>query len=369
MLRLQTDSSTALINYVRQNVRMLLSPRMLSALPFICGVIGCGAGEQAGSAVVEHRLASFDTLVTAESGAIGVVAGLALGPDGRVWMSDRVNHRLLVVDPASGESRTLGREGEGPGEFRWPEAIAASDTAVFAFDFSNRRIQRLRPDGSYAGSNRLEVVTYQPAAVGARGDFATPTLGRDGALVFLLPAGEEAFVPVGEALTDPPTMIARARIREQALRGEVPAEFRNNVLPVLGPDGELWLVHQATGVVERYEPGGALAWSGALPVEAVEAALGAFFDAWAADEGPHGIPVPWMATAGAVVDGDLWLRLGPGEEGRSVIASLDGATGRVVRRFVLELDSPAGAFAVDPSKGALYLALPEEAVLLRAELP
>lgn len=52
-----------------------------------------------------------------------------------------------------------------------------------------------------------------------------------------------------------------------------------------------------------------------------------------------------------------------------MIAVLDAATGKQVRRLVLTLGSPAGPFAVDVERGALYVALQDEAALLRAELP
>ncbi len=77
----------------------------------------------------------------------------------------------------------------------------------------------------------------------------------------------------------------------------------------------------------------------------------------------------WTATTGTLVGGELWLRLGPGEEGRSVIAVLDAATGKQVRRLVLTLGSPAGPFAVGVERGVLYVALPDEAALVRGELP
>jgi len=196
-----------------------------------------------------------------------------------------------------------------------------------------------------------------------------PTLGIDSSLARYLRAGEREPIRLGDPLAEPPRVITQSQIRAQALRGEIPVEFRNNVLPVLGPDGELWLVLQGEGVIQRYDADGRQVGSIALPDADREVAREAFFEAWRADEGSRDIHVPWMATAGTVVDGQLWLRLGPGEEGRSVIAVLDGATGRWVRRYALETATPAGPFAVDPERGLLYVSLPDEAVLLRASLP
>lgn len=75
-------------------------------------------GGRDGGGVVEHHLTRFDTLITTESGLIGVPSDVALAPDGRLWIADRVLHRVLVVDPEDGAARPIGREGAGPGEFR-----------------------------------------------------------------------------------------------------------------------------------------------------------------------------------------------------------------------------------------------------------
>lgn len=52
-----------------------------------------------------------------------------------------------------------------------------------------------------------------------------------------------------------------------------------------------------------------------------------------------------------------------------MIAVLDAATGKQVRRLVLALGSPAGPFAVDVERRLLYVALPDEAALVSGELP
>lgn len=349
-----------------------LRERLLFATLLAATLSACGAGDAADPAgVVEHHLSRFDTLVTTESGLIGVAADLAVAPDGRVWIADRVLHRVLVVDPEDGTALPIGREGAGPGEFRSPEAVAASDSAVFVLDFGNRRIQCLRADGAPVGTTRIATVVYLPADLDARGALVTPTLGMDSSLATVLaPAGSgPERLGLGEPLADPPRMISRREIRDQALRGEIPREFRNNVLPVLGPDGVTWLVLQGEGILQRYDPDGRLLYSTPIADPEIAAARDAFFAAWTSGDGPDGIPVPWSAVAGVAVEGELWLRIGPGADGRSVIAVLDGDTGEVLRRYVLGLATPAGPFAVDGRRRRLYVALPDEGALVGAALP
>ena len=333
-------------------------------------LMGCGAGEPViDDAPTEHVLARFDTLIAPATGRIGVVSDMWLADDGRLWIADRINHRVVALDADGRELLSMGREGNGPGELRNAEALAVSDSGVVVLDFDNNRLQRFGLDGSPAGQTPLGLPQLGPAEVGARGDVAVPTMGVGGGLVAVLRPGASEPVRLGEPLAEPPQMISLPRLREQALRGEIPVEFRNNVLPILGPGGELWLVLQAQGTLQHYSPDGSLLWSRPLEDPEVDSARAAFFAAWQKEVRPSGLPIPWTATTGTLVGSELWLRLGPGEEGRSVIAVLDAATGKQVRRLVLALGSPAGPFAVDIERRVLYVVLPDEAALVRGELP
>jgi len=349
-----------------------LRERLFLATLLGVALAACGSGDRRDlDGVVEHHLAHFDTLITTESGLIGIAADLAVAPDGRVWIADPVLHRVLVVDPEDGAARPIGREGSGPAEFTAPMALAVTDSVAFVLDFGNRRIQRFHTDGTPLGATPIEVVVYLPADIDERGALLVPTLGMDSSLATFVPpvgSGLERL-RLGEPLADPPRMISRARIREQALRGEIPREFRNNILPILDPEGDMWLVLQGEGVLQRYDRHGGQVYSVAIADPEIAAARDAFFAAWTSDDGPADYPVPWSAVAGAVVDGELWLRIGPGSDGRSVIAVLDAATGRILRRLVLGLGTPAGSFAVDRSRERIYVALPDEAAVVSVALP
>jgi len=48
---------------------------------------------------------------------------------------------VLVLGPDGVESKVIGREGAGPGEFVMPVGLAISDSQVNVFDYGNRRLQ------------------------------------------------------------------------------------------------------------------------------------------------------------------------------------------------------------------------------------
>jgi YYY domain-containing protein len=74
--------------------------------------------------------------------------GVVSAPDGKVWVTDTGNHRLVVYDRDLGNKQIIGQRGKNPLEFSTPVGIAA-DTAglIYVADTGNRRIQVLSEDG------------------------------------------------------------------------------------------------------------------------------------------------------------------------------------------------------------------------------
>ena len=70
--------------------------------------------------------------------------------DGRTWLiaSARSTHRLLVFDADSGERvRTVGSQGDNPGQFNRPNGVAVYADHLFVVERDNRRVQVLALPG------------------------------------------------------------------------------------------------------------------------------------------------------------------------------------------------------------------------------
>lgn len=73
---------------------------------------------------------------TADS--LGVLSGIAMDIDGNVYVSDREEHKIWVFDPLGRSLRSIGRRGQGPGEFQAPTGIAVSpDLRLYVRDQNN----------------------------------------------------------------------------------------------------------------------------------------------------------------------------------------------------------------------------------------
>lgn len=77
--------------------------------------------------------------------------------EGSLWVLDTGNDRIVVVQEG-GPARSIGREGSGPGEFRWPVVLEHTpDGRVAVWDRSLRRVTILDRAGEVVESRLFDV--------------------------------------------------------------------------------------------------------------------------------------------------------------------------------------------------------------------
>lgn len=99
---------------------------------------GCdrsGPSADSSAARVERVTLEWQT-TDAENGGVdfGRLGAIAVTTDGDVWAADQQARALFVFDSTGRFLRQVGREGEGPGEFRWPTAIGGNGDTVHVLD-------------------------------------------------------------------------------------------------------------------------------------------------------------------------------------------------------------------------------------------
>lgn len=130
------------------------APRlMLPAIGIVLiAAAGAPAGEFAPALRAEYdltkmwQIASDDDQVT-----IGHIADAVSDDRGRLYLLDAQLCRVLVLNPSGSVAREIGREGEGPGEFRQPTSIAwwAGDTLAVSQGAIPGRITLLDTLGAF----------------------------------------------------------------------------------------------------------------------------------------------------------------------------------------------------------------------------
>jgi len=149
------------------------------AIPFAVVVTAaCGAGDAGVSAHDPATLSSTNTCDVREDGSrwappggryaavagaeygrregeeLADVWGLAATPDGSVFILDGGNAQVVKLDAGLRLVRTFGREGQGPGEFRYQRVsgaeatwIAADDSSLYIMD--TRGVSEFDPSGEF----------------------------------------------------------------------------------------------------------------------------------------------------------------------------------------------------------------------------
>src|SRR6266513_1106162 len=107
------------------------------------------------------------------------LSGIAVDSTGHIWVTDTANDQLHEYSPKGEFLQTIGRHGQGAGEFSAPHGIAASsDGLVYVADSDNARIQIFSLDGKFQD-------TFGQKG-GETGQFRAPwhlTVSRDGVVL------------------------------------------------------------------------------------------------------------------------------------------------------------------------------------------
>lgn len=95
------------------------------------------------------------------------VRGLALLPDGAIAAANAGSGQVAVLERDGRLRATLGRPGEGPGEFEWLNGILARGDTVVGIDGATLRLSLFGPDGSLARDLALDPEQGAPTGIRA----------------------------------------------------------------------------------------------------------------------------------------------------------------------------------------------------------
>jgi hypothetical protein len=103
------------------------------------------------------------------TGSLGNVIGIAVLPDGSVYVAESDPAHITLYGSDGNFMRTMMGNGEGPGETRFPEISVRGDTLI-AYDPHLGRLTRMAPDGRLLDERRIDI--------GAEGRIWTTNDGR-----------------------------------------------------------------------------------------------------------------------------------------------------------------------------------------------
>lgn len=198
---------------------------------------------------------------------LGAVTEATSDADGNVYLLDTQLCHVVVVSPGGEVLRTIGREGDGPGEVRRPrDVLVLADGSIGLVELFPARIVKLSPEGEPRGTVAIGGSQVPPGGFMA----ANQCLARAGVLlaagqqILAEPAGQKRILFLS-SLT--PTGEEALRLRESTMlvdfnklrfvERELSPPF--HLATALGPDGRVFVPESWDGyAIEVIRPDGTL---------------------------------------------------------------------------------------------------------------
>lgn len=202
----------------------------------------------------EVQLGGPSTFFADDEGVFARPREIALDRDGRVHVLDRSDRRVVVIDQDGAVVRTIGGPGEGPGELADPMFLDVGEEGrVRIFDLGRGALTDYAPDGGLLEERRIELQgppTY--LSFGSDGLIAywSIVVPAQGGLIALHDPGRGESSFIGAVVSDEP--LDQGTFLSQLHARELPGFLRNAAVPVMHPDGSLWVILQTEGVLARY---------------------------------------------------------------------------------------------------------------------
>ena len=215
------------------------------ARPADCASLGRVAACDAGTCDAARVLQALATWTGGPLAAdtLASPGDVAIEADGgRVFVTDKSRHQVLVFDADGALWTRFGGYGTGPGQFSQPRGVAAGDGRVLVADTGNHRVQAFTPSG---------VPLWSLGDRGAEpGRFDQP---KD---VALSPDGDTLYV------ADTGNHRVQAFSRNGVFRfafggyGQKAGQFRAPSCVTVAPDGEVLVCDTGNNRIQAFSPGG-----------------------------------------------------------------------------------------------------------------
>jgi len=184
---------------------------------------------------------------------------VACDPEGNVYVCDSKANVIFKFDPAGAFLKTIGRKGQGPGDFNMPFLIAVTKDRQFVWDLGNRRICALAPDGTFLKSRNVEWSDGRPQGMRSLPngdillgweitDFQNFDKPQDFSLRIMSPD-----LKIGEPIYQRDVWRDKyARLEGQTTN--VPQPFSPFVSWDVAPDGKIFVSDQKSYEIEIFDP-------------------------------------------------------------------------------------------------------------------
>lgn len=203
---------------------------------------------------------TFGGLDVPEEAILSFPSDMVVSPDGKIFVSDLQENKIVVFDSDGNVIDQFGREGKGPGEFQRPRFINLEGDVLRVFDANNNRIQYFSLDGDYLNMIPLKfIVGIGSFIFGVNEDVFFSTNGfRVEDLINHYRIDGEKLAPIGKIEGKSFQIYDMIQMRDALIKKEVPDSLRNEIILFLSPKVRLYAFYQALPLIKIYSPEGEL---------------------------------------------------------------------------------------------------------------
>jgi len=232
----------------------------------LCSVIIPAAGDQGKSLAEIFRTGKVrfvpEITITDDSMAgksfFSQISDIALDNQGNLYASDSKENNVKKFDPSGFFLGTIGRAGQGPGEFSYPTEIEFSKGRLYVRELMNSRVSILDDKGTFLKSVRVEMQEGQWQNMRALPDgrFAVQ---REKVNRQDLNAPQEVFIDLFSSALEFIKTLYRHEIRRnqyitEPLRTNVPIPFAPQVYFDVTQDGKVVIGYSGKYEIEIHDP-------------------------------------------------------------------------------------------------------------------
>jgi len=179
---------------------------------------------------------------------------------GNIYVLDSGNHRIQKFSSDGEYLATIGQQGQGPGEFQYPQSLALdTEGNLYVSDMGNRKIHVLKPGGGELHTLQLTDLELGNIRVTSTGEIV---MGGGGGMMMIGPGGMNEDQDLGKllAVLDSEGNILKEFGEKLDYKDFLMNRTGNRYHFAVDKSGNVYVAFDVQNRIEKYSPDGKLLW-------------------------------------------------------------------------------------------------------------
>ena len=179
---------------------------------------------------------------------------------GNIYVLDSGNHRIQKFSPDGEYITTIGQQGQGPGEFQYPQSLSLdSEGYLYISDMGNRKIHVLKPGGGEAHTIQMNEKGVENIRLVPDGQIV---MGGGGGMMIMGPGGMNEDQDLGKLLSvlDTEGNVVKEFGEKLDYKDILMNRAGNRYHFAVDGAGYVYVAFDVQNRIEKYSPEGDLLW-------------------------------------------------------------------------------------------------------------